>query len=111
MRTVTVVINTAKIGDGDSFHAEFAKMMGFPDSYGRNADAWIDCMSDLGDPDTGMTKFSVAADEICIIEVLFSEDFSRRLPDIFSALVGGTAAVNQRAKAAGRSPLLALAFS
>jgi RNAse (barnase) inhibitor barstar len=110
VKTVSVKIDALRIKNEDSFHSVFAETMGFPKFYGKNMNAWIDCMSYLNDSNAEMTKFSVMADEICIIEISSSEDFSKRLPEIFSALVESTASVNQRAKKSGRSPLLALAF-
>jgi hypothetical protein len=110
MKTMSVKIDALRIKNEDSFHSIFAETMGFPNFYGKNMDAWIDCMSYLNDSSAGMTKHSIAVDEICIIEISSSEDFSKRLPEIFSTLVECTASVNQRAKKSGRSPLLALAF-
>jgi hypothetical protein len=40
-------IDGNNIKDADSFHNEFAKKMGFFDGYGRNMNAWIDCMRDI----------------------------------------------------------------
>jgi len=47
----------------EAFHAAFAEIMGFPAFYGRNWDAWIDCMSYLDDPDAGMSRVQVAPGE------------------------------------------------
>jgi RNAse (barnase) inhibitor barstar len=110
MKTVSVKIDALRITNKDSFHSVFAETMGFPDLYGKNMDAWIDCMSYLNDSSSGMTKLFVAPDEICIIEISSSKDLSKRLPGIFSALAQCTASVNQRAEKSGRSPLIALAF-
>ena len=83
--------------------------MGFPNFYGKNMNAWIDCMSYLDDSSAGMTKFFVSPDEICLFEINSAEDFAKRLPEIFTELIVCTSAVNQRHK--NRSPLLAIAFS
>jgi hypothetical protein len=50
-----VRIDATSIRDWNSFHAVFKQAMGFPDFYGANMDAWIDCMSYLDDPAAGMT--------------------------------------------------------
>jgi len=50
-----VEIPTQKIENAESFHEVFAEVLGFPDFYGRNVDAWIDCMSSGDDPTSGMT--------------------------------------------------------
>ena len=41
----------------EALHDAFANKLGFPDFYGRNMDAWIDCMTNLDDP--GFSKTSV----------------------------------------------------
>ena len=50
-----VAIDTRRVIDWDSFHNEFAEVFGFPRFYGRNMNAWIDCMTYLDDPESGMT--------------------------------------------------------
>lgn len=47
MQTTIVDIPAHEITDWDSFHDVFKRVFGFPDFYGRNMDAWIDCMTDL----------------------------------------------------------------
>ncbi|NAY92193.1 barnase inhibitor [Muricauda sp. JGD-17] len=46
------VINGKKIRDWKSFHFEFKFVMKFPDYYGENMDAWIDCMDELTEEPT-----------------------------------------------------------
>ncbi len=50
-----VVVDGRMLKDWDSFHQEFARVFGFPEFYGNNMDAWIDCMSWLSDPEDGMS--------------------------------------------------------
>jgi RNAse (barnase) inhibitor barstar len=53
---MTVVrLDCDRITDWESFHAVFAEVFGFPSFYGRNMDAWIDCMSYLDKPEVGMS--------------------------------------------------------
>ncbi len=40
--------------DRASFHEAFKELLGFPVWYGANMDAWIDYMSDLTTPNTGL---------------------------------------------------------
>jgi RNAse (barnase) inhibitor barstar len=40
-----VKLDTRRIRDWDTFHDLFAEVFGFPGFYGRNMDAWIDCMT------------------------------------------------------------------
>lgn len=89
----TIAINTKNITDKDSFHEEFKKLMGFPDFYGGNMDAWIDCMSDIGGL---MTSNELNTVEPLCIELLHAEDFGNRLPKLLDDLIYCTAFVNQR---------------
>jgi len=40
-----VRVDATHIRDWDNFHDVFADAFGFPDFYGRNMDAWVDCMT------------------------------------------------------------------
>jgi hypothetical protein len=51
-----VMLDTRRILDWNTFHDVFAEAFGFPDFYGRNMNAWIDCMSSLGEPRDAMTS-------------------------------------------------------
>jgi Barstar (barnase inhibitor) len=104
-----VKIDTRQITDRASFHQVCKEVFGFFDGYGRNMDAWIDCMSYLDEPD-GMTKFCLQKDEILHIEISETEDFNKRQPEIFDALIECTAFVNQRYLETGNKPRIALLF-
>jgi len=72
-------------------------------------DAWIDCLTYLDEKD-GMSRFSLAKEEMLHIEISDTEDFNSRLPEIFDALVECSAFVNRRYVDAGKSPALSLLF-
>ena len=103
----TVRLPTERITDGHSFHEVCREVFGFPDFYGMNMDAWIDCMSYLHE-DAGMTRFLLAEGEKMCIEIEASEDFKARLPEVFSALRECTAFVNERYAAHGEAAALSL---
>jgi hypothetical protein len=103
----TVRLPTERITNWQSFHEVCREVFGFPDFYGMNMDAWIDCMSDL-DEDAGMTRFNLAEGEMLHIEVSATESFNRRLPEIFDALVECSAFVNQRYVEDGKAPVISL---
>ncbi len=46
---MVVTLSTEHITDWETFHAECARVFGFPQFYGRNMNAWIDCLSYLHD--------------------------------------------------------------
>jgi RNAse (barnase) inhibitor barstar len=101
----TVRVQTKNITDWENFHSVFSETMGFPDFYGRNMNAWIDCMTYFDD---GMTRFSVAPGELFHLEVADTKDFARRLPEIFQALIECVAFVNSRRVEKEERPILAL---
>ena len=108
---MTIELATGSIADLASFHAAFAELLGFPDFYGGNMDAWIDCMAFVRDPEAGMTRLHVAADEQLLIIVRDAEDFRRRLPDVFASFVDCTAFTNRRFVEWGELPAIALVLA
>jgi RNAse (barnase) inhibitor barstar len=105
MSSYSARIESKKITDWDSFHSVFSETMGFPDFYGRNMNAWIDCLTYGND---NMTRFNVAPGGMFHLEIADAKDFAQRLPDIFQALIECSAFVNQRRVAVGDPPILAL---
>jgi len=75
------------ISDWQSFHEACRKAFGFPDFYGMNMGAWVDCLFYL-DEDAGMTRFNLAEGEMLHIEISATESFNRRLPEVLSVLFG-----------------------
>ena len=105
----TLRLGTSSISDWDTFHRACRELFGFPDFYGMNMNAWIDCLTNLDEGD-GMSRFHLAPGESLNIEVADTRSFKSRLPEIFDALIEGSAAVNQRYLEAGKSPLVSLVF-
>ena len=106
-----VTLRSKSITDWHSFHTVFAEMMGFPDFYGHNLDAWIDCMTYLDDANAGMTGISVAPGELFHLEVADADDFQRRLPEVFRAFIECAAFVNRQRIDVGEPPILSLILS
>ena len=102
----TVAIDGALIKDSGSFHAEFRRALGFPDFYGENMDAWIDCMSSIDDPDAGMTSVILRPGETLSLRVLAAEGLAERCPKQLNELISCTAFVNQRFRASGEQTTL-----
>ena len=100
-----VRLETWRIVDWASFHDVCAATFGFPAFYGRNMDAWIDCMTYLDD---GMSRFDLPRGEVLTIEVMEFDDFEARLPAVAKELVESAAFVNQRLAEMGEPPRLAL---
>jgi len=105
-----VRIDGRRIRDWGSFHAVFKEAMGFPDFYGANMDAWIDCMSYVDDPTAGMTTQHVSPGAVLTLHVDEINDFAFRCPEQYDALVECSAFVNWRRAERGEPAVLALSF-
>ena len=101
-------INGAQLCDWDRFHSVFASAFGFPDYYGRNMDAWIDCMSSLDAREQGMTSVHGSAADPVVVH-LESADVVPK--DIFDALVECAGFVDWRRLKMGDPAILVLSFS
>jgi hypothetical protein len=108
MQTTIIAIPTDQITDWDSFHGVFQAVLGFPEFYGRNMNAWIDCMSDVDDPTSRMTTAPVAAGELMTLRIDDAADFRRRCPEQYDALIECVAFVNYRRIEQGGTPVLTL---
>ena len=100
-------LDMAKINDWPSFHTESANTFGFPDFYGHNLDAWIDCLTYLPDGD-GMSRFVLGASEQLFIRLLHFDNFSKTQPEIWLAFSQSVATVNRRYISEGDIPRLVL---
>lgn len=105
-----VAIDTDRIHDWDSFHDVFAEVLGFPEFYGRNLNAWIDCMTDLDNPGTGMTSIHCSPNSVVTLQLRNVDSFAKRCPDQYAALVECAAFVNWRRIETAAPAVLALAF-
>ena len=85
------------VTDWDSFHDTFAEVFGFPDFYGRNMNAWVDCMSDLSAPGiAGMSKVEFAFNEDILLRIKGMHNFGIGCPDVLEAFLSATSQVNVR---------------
>jgi hypothetical protein len=105
---VIIKIPVDQINDWDSFHSVFQSTLGFPDFYGRNMDAWNDCMTYVDDPPSGMTSVSVREGEVLVLRIDGAPDFRHRCPEQSEALVECSAFVNFRRMERGAAPVIAL---
>ena len=105
-----VTIDLAAVTDAAGFHDVFAAALGFASIYGRNLDAWIDCLSYVDDPDAGMTSVVVAPGEILVLRLEGIGRFAETCPDLAAALPDSAAFVNWRRLERGDAAVLALAY-
>ncbi|HCL67119.1 MAG TPA: barnase inhibitor [Rhizobium sp.] len=105
-----VVMDGNRLIGVDDFHSEFVTTFGFPDFYGRNMDAWIDCMGYLDDPDAGMSTLTVEPGNAVTIRIDNYAHFKQAAPQQWIDLLECAAIVNWRRTEVGRGAILALAF-
>jgi RNAse (barnase) inhibitor barstar len=98
-----VSVDCRRIGDWSSFHDVFAEAFGFPDFYGRNMDAWIDCMSSL---DQTFSAVEVAPDQIVTLLLEEAKLLKENQPEILEAILELSAFVNWRRMEMGDPPIL-----
>ncbi len=95
MKTIEIPFSIFK--SEEAFHEAFAELMGFPGFYGRNWDAWIDCMSYLDDPEAGMTKVALQENEQLEFKIVgyeFTEELDKS--DVFRDFCICSGFVNSR---------------
>ena len=73
-------------------------------------DAWNDCMTYLDDSTAGMSNVHAAPGGVVVLALEQMDDFARRCPEQYAAIVECTAFVNWRRIERGHSAVLALAF-
>jgi RNAse (barnase) inhibitor barstar len=105
-----VKLDTRRITDWDTFHDVFAEVFGFPDYYGRNMDAWIDCMTFLDIPPYEMTTIRAPAGDVVTLQLEHVKDFAARCPAQYDAIIECSAFVNFRKIDVGERAVLALSF-
>lgn len=105
-----VKIDCSRIRDWESFHAVFAEAFGFPSFYGRNMNAWIDCLSSLDVPEDGMTNVHCAPGSVVTIQLQNVGEFRERYPEGYAAIIECSAFVNWRRSETKRASVLALSF-
>lgn len=91
-----VSIDFGDIKDWEAFHSVFFEVMGFPEFYGRNMDAWIECMSYVDDTDAGMSTVTVEPEESLEMVILGVEEAIKTCPDVFQGFMECVAFVNHR---------------
>lgn len=103
----TVCLNGETITDWKTFHLQCQNAFGFPEFYGHNMDAWVDCLSYLRD-DEGMSKFRLKPNEILQIEMTHAELLRLRVPDLLEELKFCIDGINERYEDYGEKPALVL---
>jgi hypothetical protein len=110
MRAIVVSVDCARIRDWSSFHDEFASTFGFPDFYGKNMNAWIDCMTSLDKPEDGMTRIHAEKGGVVTLQLDHVVPFRDEHPELYAAIVECAAFVNWCRLEVGEPSVLSISF-
>lgn len=111
MKSTIVEIDCDLIIDRETFHDVFSKALGFPEFYGRNMDAWIDCMTCLDAPEDELTSVHAPEGGCVVLQLSQVKSLAVRCREIYDDLVSCAAFVNWRRMEGGLPPVLVLSFN
>ena len=111
METKVVTVPVDQINDWPTFHEVFQRVLGFPEFYGCNMNAWNDCMTSLDTPEDGMSTVTLPRGGLVVLAIDGADDFKKRCPEQYDALIEGSAFVDYRRMEIGEPPVIALRLS
>jgi hypothetical protein len=76
MKNTLVNIDLGRIVDWPTFHSVFARALGFPAFYGRNMNAWIDCMTYLDDSGARMISVHAGPGQVVVLQCAGVKEFA-----------------------------------
>lgn len=91
-------------------HDVFAEVFGFPSFYGRNMNAWIDCMASLDCPGDGMTTVHAPPGGVVVLQIDHFKDLKQQRPDLACDIVECAAFVNWSRLKMGAPAVLCVSF-
>lgn len=94
----TYKIDSTRINNWQSFHDLFAKQFNFPEYYGRNMNAWIDCIEDY------------VIDGITVLDFGNCSNLKSEHPEIHNAILESSAFINHRSTESGGTPHLIISM-
>lgn len=100
-----VLIDFYKVKTMDDFYDQLSDKLGFPDYFGRNGDALIDCLFSLRYPQDEMTSIHVSSDEYLLLELRGFSSVEQKIKD---TLITCIEFVSKKCKEKGQSPSIVL---
>jgi hypothetical protein len=105
MNSKTIKIDFLEIKTHEDFHNKLSKIFGFPEFYGKNINALIDCLSSLRYPEDEMSETILKKNESLILDV---RNINLLKNDILKELLIAIEAVNKRERNRKRLPSIYL---
>jgi len=96
-------IDLAGVRESNEMHLLFKTVFGFPEFYGKNIHALIDCLSSLRYPEDNMTKIVLDKDEVLLLKI---KNLSRTAKVVLSDLIVAIENVNYRQIKVGNNPAI-----
>lgn len=97
-----VRLSADSITDWASFHVVCKEAFGFPDFYGENLNAFIDCLTYIDEGD-GMSNIVLADGENLFIEIIDSAELRATNTEILEGIEGSVRSLNKRFTDAGKA--------
>ncbi|MFV0292131.1 MAG: barstar family protein [Paracoccus sp. (in: a-proteobacteria)] len=110
VRPVELVLDLHAVNSLEDFQKLSSALFGFPDFYGNNMRAWVDCVRSIRDPDEGLTKFFVKKNEILVLKIVGFNHIEKNVPELVNLLFWAIAACNASEAYIGRPPILTCSF-
>jgi RNAse (barnase) inhibitor barstar len=102
-------IDARRLTDAAGLHSTLAEAFGFPEFYGKNLDALIDCLTHLDDWKAGMSRVQVLPGEVAVLVLEHTAGLNKKAAEQVRALADAVAFVNWRRLDRGHPAVLALA--
>ncbi|GLS24608.1 barstar family protein [Marinibactrum halimedae] len=100
-------LNLLQIKTMDEFYDEISNLFGFPDFFGRNIDALIDCLFSLRYPEDEMTNVHLMDSEFMLLEVYGISSVDQKIRD---TLIFAVEFANAKNNEKGNDPVIILSF-
>jgi Barstar (barnase inhibitor) len=103
-------IDARRLTDPAGMHAALAEAFGFPEFYGKNLDALVDCLTHLDDLKAGMSRAQVLPGEVAVLVLEHTSGLGKKAADQMKALVDAVAFVNWRRLQKSQPPVVTVAY-
>jgi hypothetical protein len=100
-------IDCNKFKDFESFHSYCKEIFEFPDFYGMNMNAFIDCLSYI-DEDEEMSSVKLVKNEMLILNLIHSESIKKTNFELYETIIDSLTFVNLRRTELGEQPIIEL---
>lgn len=105
MKVITLSIDFKEINDVTEFHNRVKQLFGFPDFYGNNFHALIDCLTSLRFPEEGVTSLNLKQDEFLLLKISNINNLDEELKHDFLLSIQE---INNRSVLFGEEPAILL---